>query len=55
MECAAYYVLIEPKRADQIDSAEVQLKARAATRWCGYANEHAKNNDNKLWFYLLVP
>lgn len=55
VECATHYLLIEPKRADQIDTDEVQLKARAASRWCGYANEHAKNNGNKLWFYLLVP
>lgn len=55
VECAAHYLLIEPKRADQINTDEVQLKARAAGRWCGYANEHAKNNGNKLWFYLLVP
>lgn len=48
VECATHYLLVEPKRADQIDTAEVQLKARAASRWCGYANEHAKNNDNKL-------
>ena len=55
VECGSYYLLIEPKRADQINTDEVQLKARAASRWCGYANEHAKNNGNKLWFYLLVP
>lgn len=55
MECGSYYLLIEPKRADQINTDEVQLKARAASRWCVYANEHAKNNGNKLWFYLLVP
>jgi type III restriction enzyme len=55
VECGSYYLLIEPKRADQIDTDEVQLKARAASRWCGYANKHAKNNGNKLWFYLLVP
>ncbi|MGZ5071339.1 MAG: DEAD/DEAH box helicase, partial [Methylobacter sp.] len=55
VECATHYLLIEPKRADQIDTTEVQLKARAASRWCGYANEHAKNNGNKLWFYLLIP
>ncbi|MCK9395473.1 MAG: DEAD/DEAH box helicase family protein [Methylobacter sp.] len=55
VECATHYLLIEPKRADQIDTTEVQLKARAASRWCRYANEHAKNNGNKLWFYLLVP
>ncbi|MDD2659733.1 MAG: DEAD/DEAH box helicase family protein [Methylococcales bacterium] len=55
VECTAHYLLIEPKRADQIKTDEVQLKARAASRWCGYANEHAKHNCNKLWFYLLVP
>ncbi|MGZ4971021.1 MAG: DEAD/DEAH box helicase, partial [Methylobacter sp.] len=55
VECATHYLLIEPKRADQIDTTEVQLKARAASRWCGHANEHAKNNGNKLWFYLLIP
>ncbi len=55
VECVNHYLLIEPKRADQINTDEVKLKARAASRWCGYANEHAKNNGNKLWFYLLVP
>jgi type III restriction enzyme len=55
VECNTEYLLIEPKRADQINQDEVQLKARAATRWCGYANEHAINSDNKLWCYLLVP
>jgi type III restriction enzyme len=55
VECFSHYLLIEPKRADQISSDEVQLKAHAAKRWCGYANEHATNNGNKLWFYLLVP
>ncbi|MFA5920921.1 MAG: DEAD/DEAH box helicase family protein [Methylococcaceae bacterium] len=55
VECDTEYLLIEPKRTDQMNTDEVQLKARAASRWCGYANEHAKNNSNKLWFYLLVP
>jgi type III restriction enzyme len=55
VECRNHYLLIEPKRADQMNADEVQLKARAARRWCGYANEHAKNNCNKLWFYLLIP
>ncbi|MEQ1558928.1 MAG: DEAD/DEAH box helicase family protein [Methyloglobulus sp.] len=55
VECVNQYLLIEPKRADQITTSEVQLKARAANRWCNYANEHAKINGNKLWYYLLVP
>ncbi len=55
VECADYCLLVEPKRADQMANDEVQLKARAASRWCGYANDHAANNGNKLWYYLLVP
>lgn len=55
VECVNHYLLIKPKRADQISSDEVKLKARAANRWYGYANEHAKNHGNKLWFYLLIP
>lgn len=55
VECTNEYLLIEPKRADQINADDVQLKARAATRWCGYANEHAKINNNKPWTYLLIP
>ncbi|MFF7864103.1 MULTISPECIES: DEAD/DEAH box helicase [unclassified Pseudomonas] len=49
------YLMIEPKRADQIDLVDTQNKARAAERWCGYANEHAKINGGKCWVYLLVP
>ncbi|MNJ56476.1 hypothetical protein D3C77_520260 [compost metagenome] len=49
------YLMIEPKRADQIDLVDTQDKARAAERWCGYANEHAKINGGKCWVYLLVP
>ena len=49
------YLLVEPKRADQINIDEVQLKARAALRWCGYANEHAEKQQTKPWHYLLVP
>jgi len=55
VECVNHYLLIEPKRSDQMDTDEVKLKARAAIRWCGYANEHANNNSNKFWYYLLVP
>jgi type III restriction enzyme len=48
-------LLIEPKRADQITQDDVQAKARAALRWCGYANTHATEHGGKLWHYLLVP
>lgn len=48
-------LLIEPKRADQMAQDEVQAKARAALRWCGYANQHAAQHGGKHWHYLLVP
>ncbi len=48
-------LLVEPKRADQMELDEVQAKARAALRWCGHANDHAAAHGGKRWRYLLVP
>lgn len=48
-------LLIEPKRADQLGLGEVKDKARAAVRWCGYANQFAAENGGKPWLYLLIP
>ena len=48
-------LLIEPKRADQMALDDVQAKARAALRWCGYANQHATQHGGKRWCYLLAP
>lgn len=46
------YLIIEPKRADQLEHEDVKAKARAAVRWCGFANEQSRT---KPWVYLLVP
>lgn len=48
-------LLIEPKRADQMEQDEVVAKAHAAVRWCAYANEHATEIGGKSWHYLLTP
>ena len=55
VETQTDYLIIEPKRADQLSQTETQTKARAAERWCGYANEHARQHGRKQWAYLLVP
>ncbi|MCF5164792.1 restriction endonuclease subunit R [Pseudomonas congelans] len=55
VETQGEYLMLEPKRADLIGLVDTQDKARAAERWCGYANEHAKSNGGKFWSYLLVP
>ncbi len=47
--------LCEPKRADQMQSDEVQAKARAAVKWCEYASTHEKEHGGKPWKYLLIP
>lgn len=55
VETKSCCLLIEPKRADQIPLEEVQQKAKAAVRWCGFANESAEKTGTKKWHYLLVP
>jgi type III restriction enzyme len=55
VETADCKYLCEPKRADQMETEEVQAKARAAVTWCLHASEHATNTDGKLWKYLLIP
>lgn len=47
--------LCEPKRADQIQSEEIQAKARAAVKWCEYASKHEAEYDGKPWKYILIP
>lgn len=44
--------LVEPKRSDQMNTDEVQAKARAAALWCKNATE---NTAGKPWSYVLIP
>ncbi|MDR0239010.1 MAG: DEAD/DEAH box helicase family protein [Deltaproteobacteria bacterium] len=55
VETADCKYLCEPKRADQMETEEVQAKARAAVTWCRHATEHAATTDDKPWKYLLIP
>ena len=55
VETKTCFLLIEPKRADQLTQDEVQQKCKAAVRWCGFANQGADNSGTKRWHYLLVP
>ena len=55
VETKEYCLLIEPKRADEINTEVVQAKKRAAQRWCQYANDHAKKIGAKPWHYILIP
>ncbi len=55
VETATAKYLCEPKRADDINDADVQAKARAAAEWCHHASQHEAANGGKPWTYLLIP
>jgi type III restriction enzyme len=48
-------LLIEPKMASEIQDEDVQLKVKAAEKWCQHATEHALHHGGKPWHYMLVP
>lgn len=47
--------IAEPKADNEMQSEEVQAKARAASLWCTHATAHARENGGKPWHYLLIP
>jgi len=47
--------MCEPKKEKDINTEEVQLKAKAALNYCKYANEFTLKNNGKKWRYLLIP
>ncbi len=47
--------MIETKAADQVGSAEVLDKRKAALKYCKYASEFTKANRGKQWRYMLIP
>lgn len=48
-------IIAEIKRRDEIHDETVQAKARAASKWVGYANAHARECNGKPWSYVLIP
>lgn len=55
VETKEAFLLIEPKKSADVLSPDVQGKARAAVRWCKYANDHASQHSGKHWHYVLIP
>lgn len=47
--------LCEVKRRSDIETQEVQDKARAAVKWCADATAHELAHGGKPWTYLLIP
>ena len=48
-------LLCEPKMGKEVETKEVQEKARAAQKWCEVATEHELQHGSKPWQYILIP
>ena len=55
VETRTQKLIVEIKAANEMADPIVQAKARAATKWVGYANAHAAETGGKPWTYALVP
>ncbi len=47
--------MVEIKARNEIESEEVQEKARAAREYCLIATEYLKDNGGKKWIYIIIP
>lgn len=47
--------MVETKKKSEIDSEDVQAKAKAALLYCKNASEFTTANGGKPWKYLLIP
>jgi type III restriction enzyme len=54
-ETTNWIYMLEPKRANQMEDAEVLAKRDVAVQWCKQASEHARTYGGKPWKYLLIP
>lgn len=55
VETETTFLLMEPKKAKEMQDIDVIAKAKAASRWCSYANENTIKVGGKSWHYVLLP
>jgi type III restriction enzyme len=48
-------LICEIKATKDIETQDVQNKAKAAVKWCDHATIHEKQVGGKPWAYLLIP
>ena len=54
VETAESIYMIQTKAADQMESAEVLDKMKAAKTYCNYASEFTEGHGGKPWKYMLI-
>ena len=54
-ETLSIIYMVETKARIDVNTPEVQAKAKAAARWCQLASDHSVEVGGKPWKYLLLP
>lgn len=54
-ETADTIYLLEPKKRNALNDADVLAKKEAAENWCKHASEYAAKHDGKPWVYQVIP
>jgi type III restriction enzyme len=55
VETDTQILMLEPKAANQMNSAEVRAKRDAAVAWCARATAYGERHGGKPWRYALIP
>lgn len=55
VETPDFIALVETKKKDDIETEQVQSKAKAALNYCINATEYNKQINGKPWKYILIP
>jgi type III restriction enzyme len=55
VEAADCIYMVETKKEGDMESSDVQEKAKAALQYCRYATEFTSKAGGKPWKYVLIP
>ncbi len=55
VETPGFIAMVETKKKDDVESEQVQLKAKSALNYCQNATEYNEQINGKPWEYILIP
>jgi type III restriction enzyme len=55
VETSDYIAMVETKKKSDIESIDVQNKAKAAVHYCQQASAFTTSNNGKPWKYVMIP
>jgi type III restriction enzyme len=55
VETPEFIAMVETKKREAMEEAEVQAKTKAALYYCHHATEYNRQISGKPWKYVLIP